>query len=74
MEIEYIEEDDPVIVPWGENAGALLDIGAVEQQEDEEGLYSEDEEAIGRSHPIPLRVMTEQPRSTPSVYLCRGTL
>lgn len=46
-EVEYVEEDDSVVVPWGEAKMAQPFIGALSGQAEDEGVYSEDEAVAG---------------------------
>lgn len=44
-EEEYVETDDQVVVPWGQ---AVAVMGSDGVKEEEEGVYSEDEEPTGK--------------------------
>ena len=46
-EVEYVEEDDSVVVPWGEARMSHQSIGPPTGQAEDEGVYSEDEAVAG---------------------------
>lgn len=46
-EVEYVDEDDSVVVPWGDVKVSQPLAGAADGQGEDEGVYSEDEDVSG---------------------------